>query len=285
VLDTVAAAAGSPDFWTQAQSPDAGRRTAVAQPAIFGLSLAAYRALRDAGVTADVVAGHSLGEVSAATAAGCLSVADAAALVVERGRAMAKACTRQPGAMLAVRRDAEGLADVLAEHPEVVVANENSPEQTVLAGRDGAVRAVAEALRASGVRSLPLQVEGAFHSPLMSPASFALAQAIEHTPLEDAEVPLVSGVDAKLVTHGDEIATRLVRGLTAPVRWTSVLHRLVAEGVDEAIEVGPGGVLAGLARRTVPTLVVHTVATPDDLTALLAARDTRPLDHARTVTR
>jgi [acyl-carrier-protein] S-malonyltransferase len=268
VLDDVTARAGT-DPRRLDTDPDTGKRTADAQPAILATSLVAWRALLDAGVRPDVVAGHSLGEVTAAVAAGALEVGDGAALVAARGRAMGEACAATPGGMAALVKLAPDAVEVLvAEDPELVVANDNAPGQVVVAGTPGAIERIRGRARDAGGRALPLDVEGAFHSPAMASAVAAVAATLEDLELRDPAVPLVTGTVVEPLRSGAAIGRALVDGILAPVRWREVQQRLVELGVEQVVEVGPGGVLAGLARRAAPELRVHTVTTPADVVAV-----------------
>jgi len=249
-----------------------GASTRLGQPSITATSLAALAALRAAGLEPDVVAGHSLGEVTAAIAAGAFTPAEGAALVAARGRAMGQACRTTPGTMaVVVRCDLEVVQDVVARIDDVVIANVNAPGQIALAGTEEAVDAAAAALRDAGGRVLPIAVEGAFHSPAMTPAVVALSAALRWAPTRDPEIPLVTGIDGSLCLTGGAIARALVDGLLAPVRWIDVQRAFADSGVGLLVEVGPGGVLTGLARRTVPDLKVVSVATPHDVPAALDA--------------
>lgn len=273
------------DLVAVADDADAcGASTRLGQPSITATSLAALAALREAGLEPDLVAGHSLGEVTAAIAADVFSAAEGTALVAARGRAMGLACRTTPGTMAAVVRvAAEDVEAVLAGIDDVVVANVNAPGQVAIAGTQAAVDTAAAALREVGGRVLPLPVEGAFHSPAMTPAVVALTAALQWAPARDPQVPLVSGLDGGVRRTGSAVTRALVEGLLAPVRWVEVQHALVEAGVGLVLEVGPGGVLGGLARRTVPELEVVGVATPEDVPSAVAAaaalRDRTPV-HA-----
>ncbi|MEX0835722.1 MAG: ACP S-malonyltransferase, partial [Nitriliruptor sp.] len=213
----------------------------------------------------DVVAGHSLGECSAAIVAGSLDVAAGARLVAARGEAMRSACEATPGSMAAlVKLAPEVVATVLAGHPDVVVANDNAPGQVVVAGPEAALDAMREDVRDAGGRFVRLEVEGAFHSRAMGPAVSSLAAALDAAPIADPQVPIVSGVNLRTLTTGSAVADALLGALLAPVRWREVQLALAAQGITHLIEVGPGGVLAGLAKRTVPDLEIRSVATPAD---------------------
>lgn len=253
------------DLPTILEDPATATRTAAAQPAILAASLLALDALRRHDVHADVVAGHSLGEVTAAVAAGALDVAAAGRVVAARGRAMADACAASPGGMLALLRLAPEAVEVLVDDDDdLVVANDNAPGQVVVAGSPAALDRVRTRAQDAGGRVLPLAVEGAFHSPAMAPAVPALAEALDAEVLREAHTPVLSGADVVARTAGQELGDALVRGLLAPVRWREVQLALADDGVTDLIEVGPGGVLAGLARRTVADLRIHRVATPQD---------------------
>jgi [acyl-carrier-protein] S-malonyltransferase len=255
-----------------------GASTAVGQPAILAASLAAYGALRDAGVRPDVVAGHSLGEITAAVAAGALSLRDGATLVAARGRAMGAACATTPGAMAAVLRlDADAVHELAARVPGVAVANVNAPGQAVLSGAPEAVARAAELAREAGGRVLPLEVEGAFHSPAMTPAVVAVDTALRHLPVHEPGTTFVSGTTARPVRTAAAVSRALVDGLLAPVRWQEVQEQLRDLGVRLIVEVGPGGVLRGLARRTVPDLAVLAVDKPEDVDDVVAELAARPV--------
>jgi [acyl-carrier-protein] S-malonyltransferase len=238
------------------------RATDITQPAIFLHSVVLAEALGDAFVP-DVVAGHSLGEFSALTAAGALTFADGLALVAERARAMQAACAVVPSTMAAVlgMEDAE-VERICAEVPGVVVpANYNCPGQLVISGEISAVEEACRRLSAAGAkRAIVLSVGGAFHSPLMEPARERLARAIATTPVAAPRCPLVSNVHATATTDPDEIRANLVAQLTAPVRWTQSMHTILGLGATEIIEVGPGTVLQGLFKKVDRGLAVSSAA-------------------------
>lgn len=269
VLEEVGEGLGR-DVRALSDDPGTGGRTADAQPAIMAASLVAWRGLSDAGVRPDVVAGHSLGEYTAAIAAGAFSVVDGTRVVAERGRAMGEACAASPGTMAAVVKLNPDAVEVLVDGIDgLVVANDNAPGQVVVAGDPQAVAAVRARAKDAGGRALPLDVEGAFHSPAMAPAVDAVRAVLADVEVEDPEVPLVSGATAREVERADPLGDALVAGILSPVRWREVQLRLAERGVTHLVEVGPGGVLAGLAKRTVPDIEVHSVATPDDLEAVV----------------
>lgn len=263
------------DLRTLADDADAcAASTALAQPAIHAASLAALDALLAAGVRPDVVAGHSLGEATAAVAAGVLDRTAGADLVVARGEAMGRACAASPGAMAAVvRLDLDVVESLVERVPDACVANANAPGQVVVSGPPEAVDEVGRLAKEAGGRALPLKVEGAFHSAAMSPAVVRVDTLLRQLDVNDPEVPVVSGIDGLPRSSGDAVARALVDGILAPVRWVDVQQSLVADEVDLLVEVGPGGVLAGCAKRTVPGVTCVSVAGPEDVDAALAALD------------
>ena len=217
--------------------------TRFAQPAIFCASIAGWEALgRPRG---DFTAGHSLGEFGALVAAGALQEHDGLELVALRGRLMAEA---GEGGMLALLgRGAADYAPALADAHGLSVANDNSPQQVVLSGAQDLLPGALVAATELGLRAVELPVTGAFHSPMMAPAVPEFAAALELVDVAPAGVPVISAVTA--APFGD-VRSELVQALTAPVRWREVLLALHERGVDRFVEVGPGRVLTGLAKRT-----------------------------------
>jgi [acyl-carrier-protein] S-malonyltransferase len=229
-------------------------RTDNQQPAIVTHSLAALAAVREIGVEPDFVAGHSLGEYSAIAAAGCLAPDQVLPLVRFRGELMARAGDDAPGAMAAVLGlDAEDVQEAVASvgaEGTVVVANYNSPGQIVISGEEAAVSAAGEACSEAGARRvIPLDVSGAFHSPLMEPAAEPLIERLRETDFAPADVPVVANVDAEPHTAPDEIRANLGDQMTSSVRWEQSVRRMIDEGVDTFVEIGPGTVLSKLIRR------------------------------------
>ena len=261
------------DLVATADDADAcGASTRLGQPSITAVSLAALAALTDAGLAPDLVAGHSLGELSAAVAAGVFTPTEGVSLVAARGRAMGQACRSAPGTMAAVVRvDTETVEEVVATIDDVVVANINAPGQVAIAGTQAGIDAATEALRNEGGRVIALPVEGAFHSPAMTPAVVALTAALQWTPARDPEVGLVSGLDGAVRLTGSAVTRALVEGVLAPVRWIDVQHALRDAGVGLLVEVGPGGVLTGLAKRTLPDVRAVSVQTPEDVAVAVQA--------------
>lgn len=240
------------------------RATREAQVATFLTSLLVHAALPPLDVV--VVAGHSLGELTALVASGVLPPADGLRVVVERGEAMQEAADAAPGTMAAVL----GLEDddverVLAGVDGAWPANHNAPAHVVVSGTPDGVAAAGEALRQAGARRvLPLPVGGAFHTPLMEPARPRLERALQAASWLDPVAPALSAVTA--APYERDWPEVLSRQLTAPVRWRQVVQAL--PDVDAVVEVGPGGVLTGLVKRCRPDLRAVSVATPDDLEQL-----------------
>ncbi len=268
----VVGAAGTPDLRTRADDAEAcAASTALAQPAIMAASLTAFDALAAAGVHPDVVAGHSLGEVTAATAAGVLDRDAGAALVTTRGQAMGEACAASPGTMAAILKlDVEEVADLVDRVPGAAVANNNAPGQVVVAGPPEAVDAVVDRAGEAGGRAKLLDVEGAFHSAAMAPAVDRVRAVLDDVVVHDPGPTFLSGIDGHERTTGADVADALVAGILSPVRWVDVQLALVDHGVDLLVECGPGGILAGCAKRTVRDLTCLGVAGPTDVDAVVA---------------
>lgn len=252
--------------------------TENAQPALMAVSLAVMRVLEEHGVRlADrvkFVAGHSLGEYSALAAAGALTLADAARLLRARGRAMQDAVPVGMGAMaalLGVGRDvAEKLAAEAAAGEVCQVANDNEPTQAVISGTKGAIDRAAQLAKAHGVRRfMPLNVSAPFHCALMQPAAEAMAAALQEVKVARPAVPVVTNVLAAPISDPGEIKRRLVEQITGTVRWRECVAAMAAEGVTHIHEIGAGKVLAGLAKRIVPSLNAVSVGTPQDIDAAL----------------
>lgn len=227
------------------------KETKVTQPAIFLHSVILAKVLGDS-FKPEMVAGHSLGELSALVANGVLTFEDGLKLVSQRALAMQKACEIQESTMAAVL----GLEDVVVEEVcesikgVVVAANYNCPGQLVISGETEAVKEACEVLKEKGAkRALLLPVGGGFHSPMMEPAREELAAAIEATEFSEPLCAVYQNVVAKAVTNPSEIKENLIAQLTAPVKWTQSVQAMIADGGNEFIEVGPGKVLQGLMRK------------------------------------
>ncbi|MBQ7640783.1 MAG: ACP S-malonyltransferase [Bacteroidales bacterium] len=235
------------------------KATKVTQPAVFLHSVIA--ALCSDIPDPDMVAGHSLGEFSALVACGVLSFEDALHLVSVRAQAMQMACEMVPGTMAAIMGGTmtpEMVEQVCTQSRGVVVpANYNSDAQIVISGEVESVNEACAALKELGVkRALPLQVGGAFHSPLMEPARLQLGQAIEQVNFSRARCPIYQNVDARPHEDPSEIKDNLLMQLTSPVRWTQTVRNMVAGGADSFLEIGPGTVLQNLVAKTCPEVSV-----------------------------
>jgi malonyl CoA-acyl carrier protein transacylase len=221
--------------------------TRFAQPAIFCAALAGWRSMRD-DFEPELMAGHSLGEISALVAAGAMDAEDGLNLVAARGSLMQEAAeSAGGGGMLAVRvTDRDELADLTAD-TGMTVANDNSPEQVVLSGPDDALERAERELRERGVRAKRLPVAGAFHSPTMESAVPEFRERLDEVELREPSVPVLSCVTAEPF---DDVRERLAQALTRPVRWLDVMRELHARGATHFVETGPGKVLTGLVRRS-----------------------------------
>ena len=232
-------------------TPEELKQTKVTQPAIFLHSVILAKTLGE-NFKPEMVAGHSLGELSALVVNGVLTFEDGLKLVSKRALAMQKACEAQESTMAAVL----GLGDEIVEEVcasidgIVVAANYNCPGQLVISGEISAIDKACVLLTEKGARrALKLPVGGAFHSPLMAPAREELAEAIKNTTFSKPTCPVYQNVVAKAVTNPEEIKENLIAQLTAPVRWTQCIQAMIADGGTEFIEVGPGKVLQGLMRK------------------------------------
>ncbi len=229
------------------------KQTKVTQPAVFLHSVISAFCLDV--FTPDMVAGHSLGEFSALTAAGALSFEDGLRLVYARAMAMQKACEAAPSTMAAIiglpdETIEKVCAEISKEGNLVVPANYNSPGQVVISGNVDAIKEACAKLKEAGAkRALPLAVSGAFHSPLMEMARVELAKAIEAAPVDAPICPVYQNVDAKPHTDPKEIKDNLLKQLTSPVRWTQSVINMINDGMVEFVECGPGQVLTGLIGR------------------------------------
>ncbi|MGH9089268.1 MAG: ACP S-malonyltransferase [Acidimicrobiales bacterium] len=248
--------------------------TANAQLATFVMSLVVLDAVERVGLAPAACAGHSLGEYTALVAGGAISFADGARLVVARGDAMGHAGEDAPGTMVALLGITDGNAEAACQRAEgdVWVANYNAPGQVVVAGTTDAIAAVSAVAKELGARKvLPVPVSGAFHTPLMTAARAALRKALGDTVFRAPEVPVVANVDARVHDDPAEWPRLLSAQLCAPVRWRHTLETLSGLGATTLVEIGPGGVLTGLARRAVAEAQALSVAKPDDLDTLLDA--------------
>ena len=234
------------------------KQTKVTQPAIFLHSVILAKCLKE-NFKPKMVAGHSLGEISALVANECLNFEDGLKLVNARALAMQKACEKNPSTMAAILGLDDHIVEEICENTTgiVVAANYNCPGQLVISGEIAAIDAACEKLTEAGARrALKLPVGGAFHSPLMEPARVELQEAIAKTEFKTPICPVYQNVNASPVTDAEQIQTNLISQLTAPVRWTQTMKNMLQAGDIEIIEVGPGKVLQGLFKkvdRTIPT--------------------------------
>ncbi len=280
VLDTFAEASDALgyDLWSLvSQGPDEQLTlTEFTQPAILTASVALHRCwLHDGGGIPDFVAGHSLGEYSALVAAGSLSLTDAAKLVQTRGRAMQSAVPAGEGAMAAVLGLSDTVIDeICVTHCEddayVGAVNYNSPGQVVIAGHAGAVEAAAAFMKEAGAkRVLPLPVSAPFHTPLMQPAALVMAEAFQSVTLQDADMPVISNVDAQPHRKAEEIRRLLIRQVSEPVMWTQCMVTLLQAGCQQFMECGPGKVLTGLVKRIDRSVTCTPLEEPENLNLAL----------------
>lgn len=239
------------------------KQTKVTQPAIF-LHSVILASIMGENFKPQMVAGHSLGEFSALTAAGALRFEDGLQLVYKRALAMQKACEAQPSTMAAILGlDDSKVEEVLTQIDDVVVAaNYNSPGQLVISGTFSGIEKACEALKAAGAkRALPLKVGGAFHSPLMEPAQIELAEAIEATTVHAPCCPIYQNVDGLPYTDPSLIKKNLIAQLTSPVRWTQSIINMTNDGATHFTELGPGTVLQGLIKKISPQVEAESFAT------------------------
>lgn len=241
-------------------------RTENAQPALLTTAIALWRLLPE--IEPAGCAGHSLGEYTALVAAGALEFADAVRLVRRRGELMRDAAAQQPGTMAAIVKLSEEEVERICEETrgeEVLqTANFNAPGQVVISGTHAAVERAVALAAARGGRGLPLAVSGAFHSALMEPAAAGLREILATVPFRPPRVPIVANVTAEMTTDPETLRTNLMAQVTSSVQWTASLRRLAKAGIETFVEIGPGKVLTGLVKRTLPGAPVYNV---NDLTS------------------
>lgn len=255
-------------------------RTDVAQPALFTLSLAIADAAAELGIEPDLVAGHSLGEYTAAVASRAVSFEDGIRLVALRGKLMNDAQTERPGTMAAViglnPERLEALCEQASVAGVVAPANLNTPAQIVVSGEVGGVERLMElAVEAGAEKVVRLQVGAAFHSELMRPAQATMAEAMTDVAWDDPRVPMASNASGGLVSTAADVREALVAQIASPVRWVDCAHSLAGAGAGSFLELGPGRVLGGLVRQTLGMDTDVTSAdSPKRLEAFLEARPT-----------
>lgn len=229
-------------------------RTDNVQPAITIISLAALAVLEKAGIKPNGTAGHSLGEYSALVAAEVITIEDAVRLVCDRGRLMQDCADRFPGGMVALigisLEDAGKITEQAADLGPVGIANMNSEGQVVISGaKEPLEKASSLASEMGARRVIPLRVSGAWHSPLMKDAAEGLLHSLEGTDFRDPSIPVVANVTADYIRSGEESRELLRKQVTSPVLWADSIKRLILDGFDTFVEVGPGAVLQGMLRR------------------------------------
>lgn len=225
--------------------------TDAAQPALFALSLALAELAGELGLSPELVAGHSLGEYTAAVATGALALEDGMRLVARRGRLMAEIQSTTPGTMAAIIGLEQDTVQRLCDEAGAVgLANLNSAQQIVVSGEQAAVERLVELAEQAGARqAIRLPVGAAFHSPMMKPVQQQLAEEMEGLSFSDPSVPIASNATGALVRSAGELRRALVDQIAQPVLWTSCVHTLIDAGCDTFLELGPGRVLSGLVRR------------------------------------
>jgi [acyl-carrier-protein] S-malonyltransferase len=244
--------------------------TVNAQPAILTVSVACLAVLREKweALGRDLkplfVAGHSLGEYTALVAADVLDFADALLLVRERGRLMKESGDYQPGGMAAViglsQEDLQQICDDAGEQGVIVIANANSPEQSVLSGERAALDRAIELARERGAQSVvPLRISIASHSPLMQKAALQLADFLAHIRFRDPSMPVVANIQGQIMTTADEIRRELADQICRPVEWTRSIREMVENGADTFLEIGPGQVLSRLIKRINRDVQTHSL--------------------------
>jgi [acyl-carrier-protein] S-malonyltransferase len=237
------------------QGPDKTLKlTENTQPAILTMSIAALRVLEtENGITPSLTAGHSLGEYSALVASGSLAFSDAVKIVRLRGKFMQEAVPVGEGAMAAVlgmdREEIESLCEEVAQEEILAPANFNCPGQIVVAGHAKAVQRAVDKVNERGRRAVMLPVSAPFHSPLMKPAAERLDKELAEVPVGELRIPVVTNVEAEINALKERVKDLLVRQVFHPVRWEESMRKMVGEGVERVVEIGPGKVLTGLMKR------------------------------------
>lgn len=238
---------------------EALRLTENTQPAILTTSIAALKVFQnEKGVTPQLAAGHSLGEYSALVASGALSFAEAVQIVRLRGKFMQEAVPVGKGAMAAIlgveREEVEKLCEEASSGEILAPANFNCPGQIVIAGHSKAVQRAMEAVKQRGKKALLLPVSAPFHSPLMKPAGYRLEKELEKISVRDLRIPVVTNVEAEANSSKDKVKILLVDQVSSPVRWEESMRRMIQEGIEQILEIGPGKVLSGLMKRIDPRI-------------------------------
>jgi [acyl-carrier-protein] S-malonyltransferase len=247
------------------------KKTVNAQPALVTVSYACLATARKTGKLPEAacVAGHSLGEYTALAAAGVLDFADTVRLARERGRLMYEAGLARPGMMAAVIGLDQDVLQAVCDETETVIANINCPGQLVISGAvDNVGKAVRLAEEKGASRVVPLQVSGAFHSPLMQPAVEGMRELLPTVNFRDPAVPVIANTTGLPLTSGEAVRTELLDQLSASVQWQRTMEYMIADGVGGMIEIGPGRVLAGLMRRIDRAIETSNIADAEAVNAL-----------------
>ena len=247
-------------------------RTDVTQPALFALSLAIHELARESGLEPDFVAGHSLGEDTAAVAAGALDLQAGMELVSLRGKLMANCGSERPGGMAAIvglpAEEVRALCETAREAGIVAPANFNSPRQTVVSGEEAGVQRLLELAEEAGAsKAVRLKVSAAFHSVLMEPVQREMAATMDKLTWTDPKVPLVANASGTVIRTGEEVCRALVAQIASPVLWVQCVQTLVGEGCTRVLELGPGRVLGGLVRQIDSDVEVFAADSPEKLAA------------------
>ena len=244
------------------QSEDKLSRTLYTQPSLYVVESILADLIRDRGYQPNLVAGHSLGEYIALYVAGVFDWVTGLRLIKRRAELMDSAAGGMMAALIGFNR--EQLEQQIQQTPDVVLANDNSPAQVVISGTPTAVEAVLSKVKAK--RAIPLNVSGAFHSPLMAAAATEFEEVLNSVSFNSAQVPVLSNVEPTPTVDAAVLKERLSRQITGLVRWRETAERLVAEGIERVVEIGPGTVLTGLIKRTYPKLIFENVSSTADLT-------------------
>ncbi len=240
------------------------RLTENTQPAILTTSIAALKVLQtEKGIDPQFTAGHSLGEYSALVASGVLTFAEAVQTVRLRGKFMQEAVPVGEGAMAAIlgmeREEVEKLCKEAGGEEVLSPANFNCPGQIVIAGHSKAVQRAIERVKQDGKRAVLLPVSAPFHSPLMKPAGARLEKVLEEISVKDLNIPVVTNVEAEINTSKEKVKTLLVAQVSSPVRWEESMRRMIKEGIEKVLEIGPGKVLSGLMKRIDPNVEIKNI--------------------------
>ena len=243
------------------------KQTQFTQPSIFVHSIIINDFLSSKGISPSAVAGHSLGEFSALVSAQALSFEDALSIVKVRANEMAKAGNLHPGSMAAILGADENQLETICNQSGIVVpANLNAPGQVVISGEiDAVTNAITKAKKIGIRRALPLNVSGAFHSPLMTPVRVPLLRALDSVNFNDAKIPVYQNVSAEPVTKADELKLNIFKQLESPVRWSEIISNMSRDGFTSFLEVGPGKVLQGLNKRILAEHESSSIGTKDQL--------------------